>query len=295
MITITATNALFSFSLEVSLAAATYLAGQSPPPFADNGYGAFLTDATQTLFSQQPLLCAACNLTGADFALITTALGYTATTPLTLATVSMLFRYGWLAHALNLSVLEFLRMREFSGLDPFAPLDPGTTAPAEPPIIRFIRLQQAMNTAGLQPVQALYQIWNQDLSGTSAPAQNDINGLAIALRADFAAVEAQFVLQDDPKGSIAQGLMALVYGTAATDFFFGLLDRTLSVAVPYSYPSPALPQPLIDASGGLLSYDDLSKQLSFPVCWIQEPRTRSLPPPTSKPPTALIISRQAAP
>ena len=44
-----------------------------------------------------------------------------------------------------------------------------------------------------------------------------MTGLARALAADFAAVEAQFALQADPDGSIAQGLMTLVYGTTASD------------------------------------------------------------------------------
>ena len=86
-------------------------------------------------------------------------------------------------------------------------------------------------------------MWNQDISGTSAPAPADVTGLASALRADFAAVEAQFALQDDPDGSIAQNLMTLVYGSTASDFFFGLLNSTFTTSVPYSAPpgQPALP------------------------------------------------------
>ena len=82
-----------------------------------------------------------------------------------------MFRYGWLAHTLGLSVLEFLLLREFTGLDPFAPLDPGSAAPAEPPAVRFIRLLGAISAAGLTTVQALYLMWNQDISGTSAPSR----------------------------------------------------------------------------------------------------------------------------
>ncbi len=266
---VSAVNPTTAFTLAVSLTAASYTAGRLPPPFAATATGGFLTDPTQKLFGHEPLLCAACNLTGAEFALICTALGFDSTTPLTLDHVSAVFRYGWLAHTLGLSVLVFLRLCEFSGLSlfpgpyPFAPLDPAPTTPAEPPIIRFIRLLQAMTAAGLQPVQALYLIWNQDISGTSAPPLTDITGLAFGLRADFAAVEAQFVLQDDPSGAIAQGLMALVYGATVTDFFFGLLNNTFSVATPYAYASPTLPQSVIDASGGLLAYDGLGKQLSF--------------------------------
>ena len=59
--------------------------------------------------------------------------------------------------------------------------------------------------------------------------------------------------------------MTLVYGGTASAFFFGLLNSTFTTSVPYSAPpgQPALPQPVIAASNGQLSYDDLSKQLSF--------------------------------
>ena len=264
---VTALSPTTTFALAVSQSSGSYIAGRPASSFADNGYGVFLADPTQKLLNDEyePLLCAACNLTGAEFALITTALAFDPSTPLTLANVSALFRYGWLAHTLGLSVLEFLRLREFTGLDPFTSLDPGATSPTEPPIIRFIRLLQAMSTAGLAPVQALYLLWNQDISGTSAPPLTDITGLALTLRADFAAVEAQFTLKDDPDGSIAQGLMTLVYGSTASSFFFGLLNNTFTTSITYSTPpgQPTLPQPVIDASTGRLSYDDLRKQLSF--------------------------------
>ena len=266
VVTITANSTTTPFTLAVSVSAGGYTAGRQVAPFADDGYGDFLTDPSQTLFAHEPTLCAACNLTGAEFALVADAVNFVASTPLTLANVSALFRYGWLAHTLGLSVLEFLLLREFTGLDPFAPLDPGTPpAPAEPPVIRFTRLLSAMSTAGLDTEQALYLMWNQDISGTSAPSPTDITGLAFALRADFAAVDAAFTLQDDPDGSIAQGLMTLVYGNTASGFFFGLLNNTFTTSVPYSGPPglSSLPQPVIDASSGRLSYDDLGKQLSF--------------------------------
>jgi hypothetical protein len=262
-ITVTAANATTAFTLAVSASQGAYTAGRLNPPFADNGYGVYLNDATQTLLGHQPLLCAGCNLTGAEFALITSALGFDANAKLTLDNVSALFRFGWLPHTLGISVLEFLNLRRFSCLDPFLPLDPSATVPAEPPAIRFVRLVQAMQNAGLAPVQALYLLWNQDVSGTLAATFDTIAGLAQTLRADFAAVEAQFTLQDDPNGTIAQQLMTLVYGATDTDFFFGLLNGTFSVSVPYSYASPVLPQPVIDASGGLLAYSDGAKTLSI--------------------------------
>ena len=60
--------------------------------------------------------------------------------------------------------------------------------------------------------------------------------------------------------------MTLVYGSAASGFFFGLLNNTFTTSITgfhFSRGQPTLPQPVIDASTGRLSYDDLRKQLSF--------------------------------
>jgi Neuraminidase-like domain/Putative peptidoglycan binding domain/Salmonella virulence plasmid 28.1kDa A protein len=268
VITITSRSATGGFSLTVSTSSGTYTAGVQPPPFADNGYGDFLADPSQTLFGHEPVLRAAFNLTGAEFTLIATALQFTSSTPLTLANISSVFCIGWFAHTLGISVAEFLLLRQTTGLDPFAPLDPGPGPAVEPPVVRFIWLVQAMSNAGLRPVQALYLLWNQDISGKSTPDIDVITGLAFALRAAFAAVAAQFTIQSDPDGTIAKSLMALVYGNTATGFYFGLLNNTLVTQIDYpnsNYPSPqpAPVQAVLDASGGRLSYDNLRKQLSF--------------------------------
>ncbi|HEV2451110.1 MAG TPA: neuraminidase-like domain-containing protein [Streptosporangiaceae bacterium] len=295
VITFTAAGPATTFTLDAALTAGGYTAGRHTPPFADDGYGDFLADPAQTLFGHQPTLCAAFNLTGAEFTLITTALGFDPSTPLTLANVSAVFRYGWLAHTLGLSVLEFLNLREFTGLDPFAPLDPGTTPPTEPTVVRFIRLLQAYTAAGLTNAQALYLMWNQDISGTSAPPSATVTGLASTLRASFAAVEAQFALRDDPDGSIAQSLMTLVYGAAASAFFFGLLNNTFSTSAGYSTPpgQPSLPAPVVAAAGGRLSYNDVTKQLTF--SGVLDPATQAtIDAATSDPQLTAAIARLEA-
>ena len=241
---------------------------QPDPAFADDGYGNFLDSSAEPLLNHQSTLCAAFGITGAEFDLITGSavpgsLGFGPTTALTLANISAVFRVGSLAHALGISVREFMLLRYCTGLDPFAFLDPGSPPPAEPPVIRFIRLVRALAAAGIRPVQALYLMWNQDISGNSAPSTEAVTSLALDLRAAFAAVEAQFTLVDDPDGSIAKQMMGLVYDSAATDFFFGLLNNTFITSVACAAGKPILAQPIADASSGRLSYDDLRKQLSF--------------------------------
>jgi hypothetical protein len=233
------------------------------PAFARGSAGRVLQDAGQKLAAHESSLCAAFNITGEEFARITAALGFDATTVLNLANISAVYRFGWLARTLRLSVIEFIALRHYSGLNPFAPLDPSTTAPAEPPAIRFIRLAKAIGAAGLETVQALYLLWNQDLNGKATPPDSAVTGLAAMLRSAYAAVETQFTLVDDPDGSIAKAQMALVYGAAATDFFFGLLNNSVVTAVPFSAASGAVAQPILDSATGRLSYDELRKQLAF--------------------------------
>ena len=151
-----------------------------------------------------------------------------------------------------------------TGLNPFAgPPDPAATSPVEPPLILLTRVVQALASAGLQPSQALYLLWNWDLSGTSAPAESVITGLAGALRQAFAAVDSQFTVKDDPSGTFAKSLMTQVTGTAAADFFFGLLTGAVVTSVSYTAPGGALPPTVAAAGGGRLTYDDYAKQLSF--------------------------------
>lgn len=280
----TGSNSLYQ---QLFLASSTL---QPDPAFAPNQYGDVLTDPTQTIFGplgHEPGLRAALNLTGSELALIAAALGFDTSTPLTVANVSTIYRRGWLARALQLSVLELLDLINYTGLDPFAAPDlipPGAVKSIpvpiltsggvlylppiippvlEPPVIRFVRLVQSIQAASLTPAQALYLVWNHDPSGTAGPSEQDATSLAVTLRGGFAAVESQFAVADDPTGTSAQQLMALVYGTEASDFFFGLINGTLSTMVPYSAPAGTLRQAVLGASAGRLGYDDLRKQLSY--------------------------------
>jgi peptidoglycan hydrolase-like protein with peptidoglycan-binding domain len=231
---------------------------QQDAAFADDGFGNFLKNNLQTVMAHAETLCAAFALTAAEFSQIVGALGLNASTPLTLNTISAIYRRGWLARTLHLSVQEFLLLTQHTGLDPFAPPDP-----ANPPIRRFLELVQALRTTSLKPTQALYLLWNQDISGTSAPTDRQLTDFARQLRDAFTAIEREFAVVDDPSGDIARARMAMVYGSEATDFFFGLLGNTFVVDVPYSHPQSVLEQPILDVAAGRLDYDDFHKRLSY--------------------------------
>ncbi|MBD1930312.1 MULTISPECIES: neuraminidase-like domain-containing protein [Cyanophyceae] len=226
--------------------------------FADDGFGNFLTNPAQTLVVHTEALRAALHLTEDELRQIMTALGYDDNTPLSLETLSAIFRRGWLARILKLSVREFLVLAQFTGFDPFAAPDP-----FHPPIQRFIGLVQQLRTLSLKPVQALYLIWNQDISGKSVPNDSKILGFARNLRAALTAIEDEYTVTDDPDGQIARSRMALVYGNAATDLFFGLLNNTLVSTVPYSHGQAALETAITDVVPSQIVYDDFRKQMTF--------------------------------
>ena len=227
--------------------------------FVEDGYGNYLTDAAKKLLDHAGTLRAGFLLTASEFSEITAALGYDANTVLTLDNISALFRRGWLARKLKLSAREFLLLTQFTGYDPFE-----VPNPVGPAILRLIELVGRLRSLGIKPVQALYLVWNQDLSGKSVPAETEITAFARTLRAALAAIEGEFARVDDPDGSIARARMALVYGNPATDLFFGLLGDALDVTrVPYTHGQLTLEQAILDVLPGRLAYDNIGKQLSF--------------------------------
>jgi hypothetical protein len=226
------------------------------PAFGDNGYGGFLTDATALLAGHAPALKAACSLSGDDYDRIVLALAFDGTTHLTLANISAIYRIGYLARILQLSVRELLLLMTCTGLDPF-----GVPDVANPAMLQIITLVHKLKDRGLKTSAALYLIWNQDLSGNAAPTAASIAELARALRGDFAAIEDQFAVTEDPGGDLARARMTLVYGQEASDAFFALLDDTLLLDVPYTHGTPALGAAIGAADAGL-GYDNFRHRLT---------------------------------
>ena len=249
--------------------------------FADNGYGEFLPPSSKKLADHAEALRSAFNLTGDEYDQIVAVLRdnsgmrYDANTPLTIPYISAIYRRGWLARKTRLSVRELLALIQLTGLDPFAIPDP-----TNPAIVRLIELVQAMNDRSLKSPAALYLIWNQDLSGKSAPDPVQVTELARTLRGDFAGIEDQFAASEDPGGDVARARMTLVYGQEAADAFFVLLDDTLVLDVSYTYePWPSTPPLTLDdfiaaitAKDLNIAYDDFRHRLSHTGILIEPKR-----------------------
>jgi hypothetical protein len=223
----------------------------------------------QRLATHAGALRSAFNLTGDEYERIVASLGYDADTLLTIPNITAIFRRGYLARKLKISVRELLLLIQLTGLDPFAA--PNATSPA---ILRLIELVQSMRDRSFKSAAALYLIWNQDLSGKSMPEVAQVTAFARTLRLGFATVEADFAVADDPDGAIAQTRMAMVYGSDAATFFFGLLNDMLTVEVEFSDPEGTLAPIAVrqaiesaagttDASVPRIVYDDFRKRLSY--------------------------------
>jgi hypothetical protein len=237
--------------------------------YADNGYGEFLAGGTASLTAHSESLRSAFNLTGDEFARIVAALGYNHTTPLTVPHVSEIFRRGWLARKLSLSVRELLMLIELTGLDPFAP--PNPTAPA---LLELISLVQELKARSLPLSAALYLVWNRDLGGKSVPTDAQVNDFARTLRTGLSKIESEFAVASDPTGEVARSRMTLVYGAEAADFYFSLLDETFTTEARYSHFDPSFGAALAaavkatagaygDTTGSRLAYDDFRQRLTF--------------------------------
>jgi hypothetical protein len=225
--------------------------------FADKGSGEFLTDLTKRVGDQAGALRSAFNLTGDEFDRIFIERGYGESTPLTVPNISAIFRRGYLARKLKLSVQELLSLTSLAGLDPFVLPDLTDAA-----ILRLILLVQALKERPLKSAVALYLIWNRDLGGKSAPAAEQITEFARTLRGDFAVIENQFAAAEDPNGDIARARMTLVYGQEASDALFELLDDTLPLDTAYTHPTPTLEAAII-AADSRIAYDDFRHRLSY--------------------------------
>ena len=178
-------------------------------------------------------------------------------TPLTLDTVSAVYRLGWLARKLAISVRELQALLQVTGLNPFTPPDP-----ADPAVMRIVRLLRALRGAGVTLASALRLLWNHDLTGRRSDTGAHVYALVRALRSDFLAIDAQLRTSADTDGTVSRAAMTTVFGGSIATEFFALADNTIVLQTPYTHASSRLPEPLTSVAAAL-SYDPFRHTLAY--------------------------------
>ncbi len=120
----------------------------------DDAFGNYLSNSTEPIANHLTAIQAALNLTAKDITNILVDAGQDPTTAiLSVDNLSLLHRYGLLAKALKLSVVDLIALKALSAVDPFAPLkpDPITQIADDAPFtqtLRFVEIAEAVRASG---------------------------------------------------------------------------------------------------------------------------------------------------
>jgi len=158
------------------------------------------------------------------------------TAELSLPNVSLLYRYGLLAKALQLSVRELITLKQLSGLDPFKPLhpDPLETIEEDHPFsqtLRFVEVAEEVKDSGLKIEDLDYLLRHRfDETGKYRPNREGTLALLKTLAEGVRGIRAEHAVPDDPGAlseevllqklglvlppEVVQRLLAMMNGTA---------------------------------------------------------------------------------
>ena len=245
--------------------------------FRPDALGRYLADATQTLAAHQPALLAAFRLSGEDFGRVAATLGLDpVTAPLSLVTVSQLYRYGTLAKALKLPLADLCTLIELLGPAPFSRWDGGTSRfvdilPAQ--TRQLVAAAAQLKTAKFSPVALRYLLTGQDdARGSQGLPEARIHQTLHDLRAALAQVDTDYpalspadqteeklrppLLLGCPADTVEQ-LLGLLAGTVR---YAALAEPNLAINLgPVPPPLPALPD--LPALAGKVRYTKASGRL----------------------------------
>ncbi len=141
------------------------------------------------------------------------------TAKLSLPNVSLLYRYGLLAKALNLSVSELIALKQLSGLDPFKPLHPDSLTKIEQDYpfsqtLRFVEVAEEVKASGLKIEDLEYLLRHRfDETGKYRPNREGTLALLKALAEGVHAIRTEHAVPDDP-GTLSEEVLRQKLGLA---------------------------------------------------------------------------------
>jgi hypothetical protein len=212
----------------------------------DDPLGDYLSQGGVLIQDHLVALQAALSLTAGDIAsILADADVAMETASLSLANVSLLYRYGLLAKALKLSVPELIVLKALSGLDPFKPLspDPLTSLDADYPFtqtMRFVTAAATLRESSLRIEDLDYLFRDRfDAVGKYRPDPEALSAMVKSLAADLQRIRDE---QTVPGGLTDDGLrqrLALVMTPEALTPFLAAITGTAEVEAVQENVQPA--------------------------------------------------------
>jgi hypothetical protein len=158
---------------------------------------------------------------------------------LSLANVSLLYRYGLLAKALKLSVRELIALEHLSGIDPFEPLhpDPPATIEEDHPFsqtLRFVEIAGEVKESGLKLEDLDYLLRHriEDPAGKYHPDREASLALMKTLAEGIRAIRAEHAVPEDA-GGMGDAVLRQKLGLALTpdvvERFLAMMNGTVEL------------------------------------------------------------------
>ncbi len=232
------------------------------PDFQPNQDGSVLTAAQGLKISDHvPTILATLRVSEADLSTIRIDAGLvddlTANppqfAPLTLPTVSALYRYAALAHTLRLRINDLVALKTLSGINPFATPDQ---------TIQFVTVVRKVQQSGFAVAQLNYLYRHLMAPPVNlAPQPTAVLLLAKTLRDGLTKIVQDNVLVPDSTGDVTRTKLSLLFDSAVVDQTIAMINGSAL----YTAPLDVLPANIVfpDTLKNKISYDPSVKLLRF--------------------------------
>lgn len=215
----------------------------------DHPLGQYLTQAGLLIKDHLLALQSALGLTADEVDRILKEDGQqTATAPLTLGNVSLLYRYGLLAKALKLSVADLIALKQLSGLDPFKPLGAEPLAQLEDDhpftqSLRFVEVAAMVRDSGLNAADLDYLLRHRfDPAGKYRPGAEAMLTLTKSLAEGIRNIRVEHAAPADP-GAMSDDALRQKLGLAlppdVVEKLFAMMAGTVEFTATLSGVAPA--------------------------------------------------------
>lgn len=205
-------------------------------PVFDHPLGQYLTDPAIKLKAHVLALQGALGLTAEEIGRILSDAGASLdTAELSLANVSLLYRYAVLAKALKVSVRELIALKQLSGVDPFKGLhpEPLETLDQDHPFtqtLEFVKVAEEVKDSGLKIEDLEYLLQHRfDATGKYRPDRDGALTLLKSLSEGVRAMRTEHAVPD-AAGTLSEELLRQKLGLAlapdVVERFLGMVNTT---------------------------------------------------------------------